>query len=65
MTPDLVDPDEQRIALEDDELRHYLDDASVVLDDDEVLVERVKTADLQDFMLHRRFRFEHHPWKDR
>lgn len=62
MTPDLVDPDEQRTSLEDDDLR-YLDDATVLLDDDEVLVKR-QTADLQEAMLHRRFRYGHHPWRE-
>lgn len=64
MTPDLVDPDEQRTSLEDDDLKHYLDDSSVLLDEDEVLVRR-QTADLQEFFLHRRFRYEHVPYKDR
>lgn len=63
MTPDLVDPDSDRVSNEDDELRHYLDDATVLLDDDEALVKR-QTADLQEFMLHRRFRYGHHPWRD-
>lgn len=64
MTPDLVDPDEQRTSLEDDHLR-YLEGASVIgPDGDEVLIKRIQDADAQEFFLHRRFRYGHHPWRD-
>lgn len=59
----MSDDDRYRVSLEDDELR-YLDDASVLLDDDEVLVKR-QTADLQEVFLHRRFRYQHIPYRDR
>ena len=36
--PGIVDDDEQRVCHEDDFLRHYLDDATVLLDDREVRV---------------------------
>lgn len=35
--PDMVDRDEMCVSHEDDALRHYLDDATALLDDTEVL----------------------------